>query len=76
MQRLFAAGDPASYNEFPTLISRYLRGFLRKYIAVADCEDVLQEILISLHKARHTYDGKRPMRAPEMRRPPFFKECL
>lgn len=26
-----------------------------------DVEDVVQEIIISIHKARHTYDGKRPL---------------
>ena len=26
-----------------------------------DVEDVVQEVLISIHKARHTYDGERPL---------------
>ena len=54
------SGDEKAYSEFLTLISRRLRGFIAKRIAAAEVEDVLQEILISLHKARHTYDGKRP----------------
>ena len=32
-----------------------------KRIATNDFEDVVQEILISIHKARHTYDGVRPI---------------
>lgn len=38
-----------------------LRPYLTKRMQnFQDIEDVLQEILISLHKARHTYDGNRP----------------
>ena len=41
--------------------SRLLRPFLAKRLyAGSEVDDVLQEILLSIHKARHTYDGKRP----------------
>lgn len=62
--RLFQAalaGDEKSYRLFLTQISDKLRRFLGKRIPLAEVEDVLQEILISLHKARHTYDGTRPV---------------
>lgn len=59
MERLLKADDKASYAEFLTLTSRMLRGFVARRVPPADAEDVLQEILISLHKARHTYDGTR-----------------
>jgi RNA polymerase sigma-70 factor, ECF subfamily len=55
------SGDKASYAKLLTKVSILLRPYLSKRLAnKADVEDVLQEILISLHKARHTYDGKRP----------------
>jgi len=38
-----------------------LRPFLAKRLSFAnEVDDLLQEILISIHKARHTYDGNRP----------------
>lgn len=52
-------GDANSYQQFLTEISHYLRPFIGRRIPSADIEDVLQEILVSIHKARHTYDGKR-----------------
>lgn len=55
------AGDTQAYNQFLEEISRLLSRFLAKRMTEADIEDVLQEILISIHKARHTYDGKRPV---------------
>ncbi len=47
------------YQQFLTEVSHYLRPFIARRIPSADIEDVLQEILVSIHKARHTYDGKR-----------------
>jgi RNA polymerase sigma-70 factor (ECF subfamily) len=35
--------------------------FIRKGVNPTLVEDVLQEVLISIHKARHTYDGERPI---------------
>lgn len=53
------SGDSTAYEQFLTSISHYLRPFITRRIPSADIEDVLQEILVSIHKARHTYDGKR-----------------
>lgn len=53
------SGDSAAYHEFLNSVSIYLRRFISRRVPAADIEDVLQEILISIHKARHTYDGKR-----------------
>jgi len=52
-------GDQEAYRRFLGLISQYLRRFVAKRIPAADVEDVLQDILISIHKARATYDGRR-----------------
>jgi RNA polymerase sigma-70 factor (ECF subfamily) len=54
-------GNQTDYAKFLKKISSLLRPFVAKKITSADVEDVLQEILISIHKARHTYDGERPI---------------
>lgn len=55
------AGDDAAYNRFLQTVSAILRRVIGKRLPAADVEDVLQEVLISVHKARHTYDGVRPL---------------
>lgn len=55
------AGDGAAYAEFLSQISPMLRRVIGRKIPMGDVEDVLQEVLISIHKARHTYDGARPL---------------
>lgn len=55
------AGDNDAYATVLRETSRFLRPFLSKRLnAAPDTEDLLQEILLSIHKARHTYDGTRP----------------
>ena len=54
-------GDQQAYASLLKETSRFLRPFLAKRLSFTnEVDDLLQEILISLHKARHTYDGKRP----------------
>lgn len=52
-------GDQTAYAKFLSQITPLLRRMLARKLASADVEDVVQEILISIHKARHTYDGTR-----------------
>lgn len=54
-------GDNASYNRFLQAITPVLRRVAGRKLPPTDAEDALQEILISIHKARHTYDGARPI---------------
>jgi len=55
------AGDQRAYSVLLQETSRMLRPFLAKRLSFAnEVDDLLQEILISIHKARHTYDGSRP----------------
>ena len=64
MTALFLAGlggDQAAYHNFLSTITPILRRMADKKLAQSDVEDVVQEILISIHKARHTYDGERPI---------------
>jgi|JI10StandDraft_1071094.scaffolds.fasta_scaffold37416_2 RNA polymerase sigma-70 factor (ECF subfamily) len=54
-------GDAASYNRFLQTITPMMRRIACRKLSATDAEDALQEILISIHKARHTYDGERPI---------------
>jgi RNA polymerase sigma-70 factor (ECF subfamily) len=54
-------GDQRAYAALLRETARFLRPFLMKRLSAShEVDDLLQEILISLHKARHTYDGNRP----------------
>lgn len=64
LQELFRrgiVGDQASYALFLTRITPWCRRVVARRIPTADIEDVVQEALISIHKACHTYDGARPL---------------
>ena len=61
LMRAAQAGDKVAYNRLLSDIAILIRRFLAKRMAASDIEDVLQEVLASIHKARHTYDGKRPI---------------
>lgn len=61
LMRKAQAGDSRSYETALREISRMLRPFLRSRLRDPDAqEDLLQEILLSVHRARHTYDSSRP----------------
>ena len=63
LMRQALAGDQRAYAELLRETARFLRPFLsRRLSADSEVDDLLQEILISIHKARHTYDGHRPYR--------------
>lgn len=57
------SGDAAAYRqllgELATLVERYLRARLGGHDFLEDC---VQEVLLAVHEARHTYDGRRPFR--------------
>lgn len=52
-------GDCAAYRQFLTRITPALTRMISRKVPMADVEDVLQNILISIHRARHTYDRTR-----------------
>jgi RNA polymerase sigma-70 factor (ECF subfamily) len=54
-------GDEVAYTRFLQQVTPLLRRMVTRRLIAADVEDVVQEILISIHKARHTYDGQRPI---------------
>lgn len=54
-------GDAASYEELLTRVAALVKGFVRRRVGdIAWADDVVQECLVALHRARHTYDPARP----------------
>lgn len=54
-------GDRQSYEVLLTRIAGVARGFVRKRVGDSVwCDDVVQESLLAVHRARHTYDRARP----------------
>jgi RNA polymerase sigma-70 factor (ECF subfamily) len=54
-------GDRQSYETLLTRVAGLVQAFVRKRAGdVAWCDDVVQESLLAVHRARHTYDPKRP----------------
>lgn len=63
LMRQSLAGDKLAYAELLRETARLFRPFLSRHLSFeSEVDDLLQEILISIHKSRHTYDGKRPYR--------------
>lgn len=54
-------GDQKAYHKLLTEITPFVRNVLYKRVGQHDwVEDVLQDVLMGLHHARHTYDPTRP----------------
>ena len=54
-------GDRHSYETLLTRIAGLVQAFVRKRAGDASwCDDVVQESLLAVHRARHTYDPARP----------------
>ncbi|MFF7706956.1 sigma-70 family RNA polymerase sigma factor [Pseudomonas sp. NPDC007930] len=58
-------GDAQAYQVFLTALGGHLRGFLRRRLArrPEEVEDLLQEVLLAVHNARHTYRPEQPLTA-------------
>jgi len=54
-------GDAAAYEQLLGHITEFLTAYLRKRLFNQDhVEDVQQDILLAIHKARHTYETSKP----------------
>lgn len=54
-------GDNAAYEVFLDHCSTLLQSYYSKRVFTQrDCDDILQEALIAIHKSRHTYHHSRP----------------
>jgi RNA polymerase sigma-70 factor (ECF subfamily) len=55
------AGDQDAYRALLEDVSAELRRFLRRRLPDPhDVEDAVQDVLLTMHRARHTYDPTRP----------------
>jgi RNA polymerase, sigma subunit, ECF family len=59
------AGDAQAYRAFLAALALHIRAFLRRRLASrpAEVEDLLQEVLLAVHNARHTYQAQQPLTA-------------
>jgi RNA polymerase sigma-70 factor (ECF subfamily) len=56
-------GDTAAYRRLLVGITPYLRAIaMRAHRNPSDAEDTVQDILLTLHSIRETYDGTRPFK--------------
>src|SRR5687767_2615207 len=60
--QLAQRGDQMAYASLLVLLVPITRDFARKRLGVSVpwAEDVVQETLFAIHRARHTYDARRP----------------
>jgi RNA polymerase sigma-70 factor (ECF subfamily) len=61
LMRQAQGGDQRAYSLLLKETAGILRSYLRRWLkSSSEIDDIIQEILISVHKSRHTYDGLRP----------------
>jgi len=63
LMRAVQAGDGRAYAALLTEITPRLRQFVhgqRRFLRIEDIEDLVQDVLLSLHAVRATYDPQRP----------------
>ena len=54
-------GDQAAYRRLLQAVLPYLRAYAHRHLSRADAaEDLVQEVLLTVHRIRHTYDPSRP----------------
>jgi RNA polymerase sigma-70 factor (ECF subfamily) len=55
-------GEEAAYAELLVLLTAATRGYVRSRVGrpVPWIDDAVQETLVAVHHARHTFDGRRP----------------
>lgn len=58
-------GDSTAYHTFLSELTGHLRAFIRRrlYAMPDEVEDVVQETLLAVHNARHTYEPEQPLTA-------------
>src|SRR5206468_1236473 len=54
------AGDRNAYRRLLEDVTPYLRSIAARHFRSGDIEDVVQEVLLTVHAVRHTYDPARP----------------
>jgi len=55
------AGDRQAYTNLLVSITPYVRALARRALGnVADVDETVQDVLLTIHRIRHTYDPKQP----------------
>lgn len=63
MMSMAQKGDAKMYNQLLIEVSDYLSKYLNYKLRSSQyAQDLLQEILVSIHKARHTYNAELPFK--------------
>jgi RNA polymerase sigma-70 factor (ECF subfamily) len=61
LMRAAQAGDARCYEQLLRAITPFIRNLARRYCRNPDlAEDVVQEVLLTVHRIRHTWDPGRP----------------
>src|SRR5262245_40521145 len=63
LMRAAQEGDSDAYQALMQELARLVRGVVRRrraFLAVEDVEDLVQEVLLSVHSVRGTYNPGRP----------------
>ena len=56
------AGDAEAYRDFLTDVTPFVRALARRRLWADDAiEDVVQDVLLTVHRVRHTYEPGRPV---------------
>ncbi len=58
-------GDQLAYQDFLGALALHVRAFLRSRLSrrPAEIEDMVQDVLLAVHNARHTYQAQQPLTA-------------
>lgn len=58
-------GDQLAYQDFLGMLALHVRAFLRSRLSrrPAEIEDMVQDVLLAVHNARHTYLPQQPLTA-------------
>lgn len=58
-------GDQLAYQDFLGTLALHVRAFLRSRLSrrPAEIEDMVQDVLLAVHNARHTYQPQQPLTA-------------
>jgi RNA polymerase sigma-70 factor (ECF subfamily) len=60
LMRLAQAGDRAAYESLLRSLADTVRGLAMRRLPPDSVEDGIQNVLLAVHRARHTYDPSRP----------------